>query len=103
MTMAREIAKTSKMSVTEPRCSTKANYLVRGYQPDNWAPILEEPAYSPRRLKIVCVGAGMGSLTFAHKIKHELKLEDVIDLVIYETNPDVGGTWYENRYPGVAW
>jgi cation diffusion facilitator CzcD-associated flavoprotein CzcO len=23
-------------------------------------------------------------------------------LTIYEKNPEVGGTWYENRYPGVA-
>jgi cation diffusion facilitator CzcD-associated flavoprotein CzcO len=42
-------------------------------------------------------------LTLSHKIKLELKLSDVIDLVIYEKNADVGGTWYENRYPGVAW
>jgi cation diffusion facilitator CzcD-associated flavoprotein CzcO len=23
-----------------------------------------------------------------------------VEHVIYEKNPDVGGTWYENRYPG---
>ncbi|KAJ4152243.1 hypothetical protein NW754_004038 [Fusarium falciforme] len=27
---------------------------------------------------------------------------DFIDLAIYEKNTDVGGTWLENRYPGVA-
>src|SRR5271154_1966155 len=25
-----------------------------------------------------------------------------LSLTIYEKNPEVGGTWYENRYPGVA-
>ncbi|KIX00123.1 uncharacterized protein Z518_10260 [Rhinocladiella mackenziei CBS 650.93] len=25
-----------------------------------------------------------------------------LDLVVYDKNPEVGGTWYENRYPGVA-
>jgi cation diffusion facilitator CzcD-associated flavoprotein CzcO len=25
-----------------------------------------------------------------------------LTLKIYEKNPDVGGTWYENRYPGCA-
>jgi cation diffusion facilitator CzcD-associated flavoprotein CzcO len=25
-----------------------------------------------------------------------------LELVIYEKNPEIGGTWYENRYPGVA-
>lgn len=27
---------------------------------------------------------------------------DDLDFQIYEKNPDVGGTWYENRYPGCA-
>jgi cation diffusion facilitator CzcD-associated flavoprotein CzcO len=25
-----------------------------------------------------------------------------LDLTIYEKNPEIGGTWYENRYPGIA-
>jgi cation diffusion facilitator CzcD-associated flavoprotein CzcO len=25
-----------------------------------------------------------------------------LSLTIYEKNPEIGGTWYENRYPGVA-
>jgi cation diffusion facilitator CzcD-associated flavoprotein CzcO len=29
-------------------------------------------------------------------------MEDYVDHVIYEKNPEVGGTWYENQYPGVA-
>ncbi|KAF7629455.1 hypothetical protein AFLA_013169 [Aspergillus flavus NRRL3357] len=27
---------------------------------------------------------------------------DFLDLTIYEKNPEVGGTWFENIYPGVA-
>lgn len=27
---------------------------------------------------------------------------DDVKFQIYEMNPDVGGTWYENRYPGYA-
>ncbi|EXK86391.1 hypothetical protein FOQG_09663 [Fusarium oxysporum f. sp. raphani 54005] len=100
--MANQTAKTSEINEIKYHYSSNASLVVRGFKPDNWAPIWEEPAYTPRRLRVVCVGAGMGGLTLAHKIKHELKLEDTIDLVIYEKNPDVGGTWYENRYPGVA-
>ncbi|KIX10171.1 uncharacterized protein Z518_01252 [Rhinocladiella mackenziei CBS 650.93] len=37
----------------------------------------------------------------ANKIQRTYKLDDIIDHVIYEKNPDIGGTWYENRYPGV--
>jgi cation diffusion facilitator CzcD-associated flavoprotein CzcO len=29
-------------------------------------------------------------------------MEDYCEHVIYEKNPEVGGTWYENQYPGVA-
>lgn len=25
-----------------------------------------------------------------------------VEHVIYEKNPDIGGTWFENRYPGCA-
>ena len=27
---------------------------------------------------------------------------DSVEHVIYEKNPDIGGTWLENRYPGAA-
>jgi hypothetical protein len=80
-----------------------ANLVAAGKTPSNWVSIKEEPAFTRRKLKIICVGAGYSGLTLAHKIKHELKLEDVVDFVIYEKNPEVGGTWFENRYPGVAW
>jgi len=55
-----------------------------------------------RKLRMVCIGAGYSGLTLAHKIQHEQKLESNIDFTIYEKNPDVGGTWYENKYPGAA-
>ncbi|EXJ60491.1 hypothetical protein A1O7_04644 [Cladophialophora yegresii CBS 114405] len=63
---------------------------------------LSAPILTRRKLKIVCIGAGFSGLTLAHKIQHECKLEDVIDLQIYEKNADIGGTWYENTYPGAA-
>ena len=52
----------------------------------NWVPIVEQPAYTPRRLKIVCVGAGFAGLTLAHKVKYEMKTNEFIDLTIYEKN-----------------
>jgi hypothetical protein len=69
----------------------------------NWVPILESPIHAPRKLRLVCIGAGYAGLMTAYKIKHQMKMEDVVDLCIYEKNHDVGGTWLENRYPGVAW
>ncbi|KAJ5742512.1 uncharacterized protein N7511_011531 [Penicillium nucicola] len=70
--------------------------------PANWVSILEQPLFKARKLRLVCIGAGFSGLILAHKIKHEWKMDDVIDLQIYEKNPDLGGTWYENRYPGAA-
>ncbi|KAJ5413251.1 hypothetical protein N7465_005556 [Penicillium sp. CMV-2018d] len=68
----------------------------------NWVPLLQEPAYKPRRIRIVCVGAGYSGLMTAYEVKYNTALEGFIDLTIYDKNEDVGGTWLENRYPGVA-
>ncbi|EME82838.1 uncharacterized protein MYCFIDRAFT_203419 [Pseudocercospora fijiensis CIRAD86] len=52
-----------------------------------------------RRVKVIFIGAGCSGINFtAQMYKHMSN----IDLVIYEKNPDVGGTWFENRYPGCA-
>lgn len=59
--------------------------------------ILEEPSRTKRPLRILCVGAGASAINFAHEVQ-ESDLD--LDLVCYEKNPSVGGTWYENRYPG---
>lgn len=80
-----------------------AGRVANGEQPPNWVPIKEEPGFTPRKLKIVCVGAGFSGLTLAYKIKHELQLDGLIDYAIYDKNPEIGGTWTENRYPGVRW
>lgn len=59
--------------------------------------ITEQPLYTKRELRIICVGAGAAGLQIAYKAERVL---ENIDLVIYEKNNDVGGTWLENRYPG---
>lgn len=58
------------------------------------------PLNTPRAISIICVGAGFSGLSVA-------KAVDTGDfpnakLTIYEKNASVGGTWYENRYPGCA-
>ncbi|KAF4959661.1 hypothetical protein FSARC_10671 [Fusarium sarcochroum] len=66
-------------------------------------PLLEQPAFTAtRRMRVVCIGAGFSGLLVAHKVQHEMNLEDDVDLVIYERNADIGGTWFENTYPGAA-
>jgi cation diffusion facilitator CzcD-associated flavoprotein CzcO len=44
---------------------------------------------------VVVIGAGMGGLNAGAQLAHAS-----INFTILEKNPEVGGTWYENRYPG---
>ncbi|KAJ3538381.1 hypothetical protein NM208_g5929 [Fusarium decemcellulare] len=74
----------------------------KAHVPSNWVPILDKPLSTPRKLRVVCIGAGFSGLILAHKIKYDWKMDDFIELQIYEKNDDIGGTWYENRYPGAA-
>ncbi|KIW95808.1 uncharacterized protein Z519_02872 [Cladophialophora bantiana CBS 173.52] len=62
--------------------------------------VTEKPMYQcDRKLRVVCTGAGATALQVAYKFG---KLMEDVDLVLYEKNDAVGGTWLENRYPGCA-
>lgn len=61
--------------------------------------IRESPMGTRRKLKIIFMGMGCSGINFAHHLRQQM--QDV-ELVIYEKNKDIGGTWLENRYPGCA-
>ncbi|KAJ7063538.1 FAD/NAD-P-binding domain-containing protein [Mycena amicta] len=64
----------------------------RGYR------IPDVPFGSIRPMKIIAIGAGISGISLAHDVQQDgVNLE----LTIYELAPDVGGTWYWNRYPGI--
>jgi 4-hydroxyacetophenone monooxygenase len=48
-----------------------------------------------RPFTVVIVGAGMSGLIAAHRLR-----QAGVDIVVLEKNDDVGGTWFENHYPG---
>jgi 4-hydroxyacetophenone monooxygenase len=48
-----------------------------------------------RTFRVAVVGAGMSGLLAAHRLR-----QAGIDVVVFEKNDDVGGTWLENTYPG---
>jgi cation diffusion facilitator CzcD-associated flavoprotein CzcO len=60
--------------------------------------IAEQPIHTHRPLRIIIIGAGAGGLLVAWKAARHLR---DVTFVCYEKNDDVGGTWYENRYPGL--
>ncbi len=47
------------------------------------------------RVDVVVVGAGFGGLYALHKFRQQ-----GLSVRVFEAAPDVGGTWYFNRYPG---
>lgn len=58
--------------------------------------VFNHPIDEPRRLKVICIGAGISGIIAGIRFP---QMVQNLDFVIYEKNPDVGGTWYENRYP----
>lgn len=61
--------------------------------------IREQPMGVKRRVKVILMGAGASSLNFFKKAEEQM---ENVDIVCYEKNQDIGGTWLENRYPGCA-
>ncbi|RKL08231.1 hypothetical protein BFJ68_g9578 [Fusarium oxysporum] len=59
----------------------------------------DAPVENQRPLKVRVIGAGYSGVYLGIRIPQRLRN---IDLKIYEKNEGVGGTWWENRYPGCA-
>ena len=55
------------------------------------------PIHHPRRMRIICIGAGLAGLCFAYKLRRSF---EEFELVVYEKNEGIAGVWFENRYPG---
>ncbi len=76
----------SPETATIPRLHISPDYRIK-----------ERPLGSIRPIRIVCLGAGASGVNLAYQVQQRLRKTE---LVIYEKNPAIGGTWYENRYPG---
>ncbi|KAJ4983630.1 steroid monooxygenase [Stagonosporopsis vannaccii] len=61
------------------------------------SPVNEEPVESFRRLRVVVIGAGLSGIYLNIRIKELLRN---VDLVTYEKDAGIRGTWFTNRYPG---
>ncbi|KAH7146132.1 hypothetical protein EDB81DRAFT_720998, partial [Dactylonectria macrodidyma] len=59
-------------------------------------------AYTPRKIKVITIGAGFSGLLMAHKFQHRFpEMQDIVEHTIFEARSDIGGTWLANNYPGV--
>lgn len=63
--------------------------------------VFEEAQGAGRKLKVITIGAGASGLNLQHELDSSIP-EHLVEHVIYDKNPSIGGTWYENRYPGCA-
>ncbi|EEA22676.1 hypothetical protein TMatcc_001518 [Talaromyces marneffei ATCC 18224] len=69
-----------------------------GVQSEPW--IVENRAVDDARpIKVRVMGAGISGIITCIRLAQKIKN---IDLAVLEKNDDIGGTWYENRYPGCA-
>ena len=53
------------------------------------------PIYTPRKIRVVCIGAGFSGIGFAYKLINSQREKGVnldhLQFVLYEKNADVGG------------
>jgi cation diffusion facilitator CzcD-associated flavoprotein CzcO len=61
--------------------------------------VLADTDYRIGPLRVIAVGGGVSGINLAKFLGAET---NNITLRCYEKNSEIGGTWYENRYPGVA-
>ena len=63
-------------------------------------PLNKQHAFTPRKLRVVTIGAGFSGLLIAHKFQHAYpEMQDYVDHTIYEGHSELGGTWLVNTYP----
>ncbi|KAG4431237.1 hypothetical protein IFR05_013278 [Cadophora sp. M221] len=58
----------------------------------------DHPVDTPSKIRVAVIGAGLAGITAG--VLLPVKVPG-IELQIFDKNADVGGTWYENIYPGV--
>ncbi|KAI0151390.1 hypothetical protein BJ166DRAFT_486103 [Pestalotiopsis sp. NC0098] len=59
--------------------------------------VQDVPLGTARKVRIIIIGAGASGLNAIRTFREHLTN---FESIVYEKNPSVGGTWYENRYPG---
>jgi cation diffusion facilitator CzcD-associated flavoprotein CzcO len=58
--------------------------------------VVEKPLGSTRPIRIVTIGAGASGINMIKTLRDSLT---DYEHVVYEKNPEVGGTWYEKHNP----
>lgn len=70
--------------------------MTNGHTEGSRYKIIEQPIRTRRPIRVACMGAGYSGLMMGIVFSEQMKDKDA-ELVIYERNEDLGGTWLENR------
>lgn len=62
--------------------------------------IPERPLGTRRQIRILVIGFGASAINISRVFG--LPPDNNIEVQCYDKNPELGGTWYENTYPGCA-
>lgn len=71
------------------------NGLTNADAPKQSFKLNDAPVENLRPMKVIVIGAGYSGIYCGIRIPERLRN---VELVIYEKNAGVGGTWYENRF-----
>ncbi|RFU28410.1 hypothetical protein B7463_g7911, partial [Scytalidium lignicola] len=59
--------------------------------------IRDAPVDDFAKIKVLCIGAGLSGILSGIKLPQMI---ENLELAIYEQSSDIGGTWFDNHYPG---
>ncbi|KIW85166.1 hypothetical protein Z517_00556 [Fonsecaea pedrosoi CBS 271.37] len=77
------------------------NYAKKVPKADETGYVIPDTYLGARRpIKILIIGFGAAAINIVHAIGQQKDNNVVVQC--YEKNDEVGGTWYENKYPGCA-
>ena len=63
-------------------------------------PMNNDFAFTPRKLRVITIGAGFSGLLIAHKFQHRFpEMQEYVDHTMFEGHTQLGGTWLVNTYP----
>ncbi len=96
---AERLAASLRLGVDDVIADEDVGLYIEELALDPWARSLRWQAPPPERregFSVTVIGAGLGGLNAAVQLKRA-----GIPFTVIEKNSGVGGTWHENRYPGV--
>jgi len=53
-----------------------------------WVPLNKESLFTPRKIRVICIGAGYAGLTLLYKWKYKMKLDKPVQVEVYPDHED---------------